>query len=42
MLKMKEKGLVGIMDEISSLQVPPDYEFQFNLARLTFKYQLVY
>ena len=42
MLKMKKKGLEGIMDDISNFQVPPDYEFQFNVARLTFKYQLVY
>lgn len=45
MQKMKERGLKYIIHEFRrkpNFQVPHDYEHQFNLARLTFKYQLVY
>jgi hypothetical protein len=45
MSKMKEKGIQHIIYQMRrhpKLVVPKDYEFQFELALLTFKYQLVY
>ena len=34
--------LLVSLENNKNLHVPSDYEYQFNLARLTFKYQLVY
>ena len=44
MSRWKRNGIKEIIDEMTKANyiVPQDYELQFNQARLTFKYQLVY